>query len=339
MFIKSQGWIVSIATLNSHPLSVLVSIYLYKDEPYVELSNFICVHSRLLFSDKIKPCISHRDLNSRNILVKQDLSCCLCDLGFAMKTSGSKYYHNGEEQHAETKSINEVGTRRYMAPEVLEGAVNLRDCETSLKQIDVYSLGLVLWELATRCTDFYQIQELPQYKLPFQAEIGLHPTLEQMQALVCRRKARPLFPAQWRDTAAGRLVRDTVEDCWDQDAEARLTALCVEERLSELPPLRDRHCRGVFAGSPTAPSVNNNHLPFLQNHVEHEINVTSGGQSHAPPGKDMYDVSEGTVETLLTMSPTEHPQELNCKFIFALHYPNSFVSKNLWLLLWAQFLQ
>lgn len=91
-----------------------------------------------------------------------------------MKISGSKYYYNGEEQHAETKSINEVGTRRYMAPEVLEGAVNLRDCETSLKQIDVYALGLVLWELATRCSDFYQMPgvEIPPYKLPFQAEIG-----------------------------------------------------------------------------------------------------------------------------------------------------------------------
>lgn len=43
-----------------------------------------------------------------------------------------------------------------MAPEVLEGAVNLRDCESSLKQIDVYALGLLLWELATRCTDLFQ---------------------------------------------------------------------------------------------------------------------------------------------------------------------------------------
>lgn len=43
-----------------------------------------------------------------------------------------------------------------MAPEVLEGAVNLRDCESSLKQIDVYALGLIIWELATRCTDLFQ---------------------------------------------------------------------------------------------------------------------------------------------------------------------------------------
>lgn len=50
----------------------------------------------------------------------------------------------------------QVGTPRYMAPEVLDGAVNLRDCESSLKQIDVYALGLVLWEIASRCSDLYQ---------------------------------------------------------------------------------------------------------------------------------------------------------------------------------------
>lgn len=65
-----------------------------------------------------------------------------------------------------------MGTLRYMAPEVLEGAVNLRDCETSLKQIDIYALGLVLWEVAYRCHDLYQGTPTPTYALPFEAEIG-----------------------------------------------------------------------------------------------------------------------------------------------------------------------
>ena len=52
----------------------------------------------------------------------------------------------------------QVGTIRYMAPEVLDGAVNLWDSEASLKQIDVYSLGLVFWEVAMRCTDLFQGQ-------------------------------------------------------------------------------------------------------------------------------------------------------------------------------------
>lgn len=59
-----------------------------------------------------------------------------------------------------------------MAPEVLEGAVNLRDCEAALKQIDIYALGLVLWECAARCHDLYQGLQTPTYMLPFQEEIG-----------------------------------------------------------------------------------------------------------------------------------------------------------------------
>lgn len=102
-----------------------------------------------------------------------------------------------------------------MAPEVLEGAVNLRDCESALKQVDVYSLGLVLWELGTRCTDMQAAEPQP-YAPPFYKEAGENPTLEQMQTLVSRRKARPLWPSSWKDTAAARLLCETAEDCWDQ---------------------------------------------------------------------------------------------------------------------------
>lgn len=193
------------------------------------------LHTDIRKGDKFKPCIAHRDINSRNILIKADGTCCICDLGLAVQISGSKYYSNGEEQHAELKSINDVGTLRYMAPEVLEGAVNLRDCESSLKQIDVYAMGLVLWELVTRCSDIYiPGSEVPQYKQPYENEIGLHPTFEQMQVLVSRNKARPLLESNLVDRPGVRLIKETMEDCWDADAEARLTALCIEERLSEL---------------------------------------------------------------------------------------------------------
>lgn len=33
---------------------------------------------------------------------------------------------------------------------------------------------------------------------------------------------------------AQRSLKETIEDCWDQDSEARLTAQCAEERLVEL---------------------------------------------------------------------------------------------------------
>lgn len=43
----------------------------------------------------------------------------------------------------------QVGTRRYMAPEVLEGAINFQ--RDAFLRIDMYAMGLVLWELVSRC--------------------------------------------------------------------------------------------------------------------------------------------------------------------------------------------
>lgn len=41
------------------------------------------------------------------------------------------------------------GTRRYMSPEVLDETLDTRSFE-AYKQSDMYSLALVLWELALR---------------------------------------------------------------------------------------------------------------------------------------------------------------------------------------------
>lgn len=76
------------------------------------------LHTEMKRGDLKKACVCHRDLNSRNILVKADLTCCVADFGFALKTLGPRYEWRGEIAVAETKSINEVGTLRYLAPEV-----------------------------------------------------------------------------------------------------------------------------------------------------------------------------------------------------------------------------
>lgn len=38
-----------------------------------------------------------------------------------------------------------------------------------------------------------------------------------------------------------RSLKETIEDCWDQDAEARLTAQCAEERMAELMMIWERN--------------------------------------------------------------------------------------------------
>jgi len=53
----------------------------------------------------------------------------------------------------------QVGTLRYLAPEVLEGALNLRDPEIALKNVDVYAMALVLWEVLSRCSDIHLLAD------------------------------------------------------------------------------------------------------------------------------------------------------------------------------------
>ena len=43
------------------------------------------LHSEINSNNGKKPAIAHRDVKSRNILVKTDLTCCICDLGLCIK--------------------------------------------------------------------------------------------------------------------------------------------------------------------------------------------------------------------------------------------------------------
>ncbi|KAI1289772.1 Bone morphogenetic protein receptor type-2 [Halotydeus destructor] len=220
------------------------------------------LHGEVRKGDKMKPCIVHRDLSSRNILVKDDRTVAICDYGFALKFSESRVVVNGVEQAANNRSLTEVGTLRYLAPEVLEGAVNLHDCEAALKQIDVYAMSLIMWEMASRCSELYQGMPVPTYKQPYEADLGSQPTYEQMQIAVTRQKSRPLFPDLWKDTnPAIRSLKETMTECWDHDGEARLTALCVEERLYELPILWERHRSALLCGHGSLPVPSANHAP------------------------------------------------------------------------------
>jgi TGF-beta receptor type-1 len=90
-----------------------------------------------------KPAISHRDLKSKNILVKVNGTCCIGDLGLAVR-------YNTASNEVDIPLNNRVGTKRYMSPEALDETMNLNHFD-SFKRADVYAMGLVFWELARRC--------------------------------------------------------------------------------------------------------------------------------------------------------------------------------------------
>ena len=92
--------------------------------------------------------VAHCNLTSRNILVKDNLSCVIGDFRCAVfKLRNETSRPEGvEEEGKETTARCAV---RYMAPEVLSQQPGGLSFET-LKQVDVYSLGLVLWEICQR---------------------------------------------------------------------------------------------------------------------------------------------------------------------------------------------
>ena len=89
-----------------------------------------------------KLAIAHRDIKTKNILVKANGSCCIGDLGLAVT-------HAQENNRLDLGRNNKVGTKRYMAPELLNETLN-PDFFDSFKCVDVYAFGLVLWEVCRR---------------------------------------------------------------------------------------------------------------------------------------------------------------------------------------------
>ncbi|XP_032920682.1 TGF-beta receptor type-2-like [Catharus ustulatus] len=179
------------------------------------------LHSDYTACGRPKIPIAHRDIKSTNVLVKNEQECVLCDFGIAIRLDPALTVDD-------FANSGQVGTARYMAPEVLESRVNLEDLE-SFKQMDVYSMALVLWEMASRCE---VVGEVKNYELPFGSKVQEQPCVDTMRDIVLHGRGRPEIPSSWLVHQGMRFLCDTITECWDHDPEARLTAHCVAERFN-----------------------------------------------------------------------------------------------------------
>eukprot|EP01099_Mayorella_cantabrigiensis_P007206 TRINITY_DN627_c1_g1_i1.p1 TRINITY_DN627_c1_g1~~TRINITY_DN627_c1_g1_i1.p1 ORF type:complete len:443 (-),score=63.24 TRINITY_DN627_c1_g1_i1:404-1732(-) len=140
--------------------------------------------------------IIHRDLKSANILVSSlsiDVAVCVKVADFGISTA-----HVNDREHTRYQ-----GTFSYMAPEVFSGSYT--------PKVDVYSFGMILWEMLTLEKPWSEI------KHPYQIE---EQTVQ---------GNRPKIP---RDINL--LISQLVEDSWDQDPNMRPSFDAILKRIKDI---------------------------------------------------------------------------------------------------------
>jgi serine/threonine protein kinase len=143
-------------------------------------------------------CIIHRDIKPDNIGFSSDGSVKIFDFGLCVCVK--KFT---KETAAYTMSGN-TGTLRYMAPEVaLEQAYN--------EKVDIYSLGILLWQVAADAVPYHGI------------------TRREFMKFVVRQEARPVLSFSWSLE-----LRSLFERMWDADATSRPTSLQVLDTVRRL---------------------------------------------------------------------------------------------------------
>ncbi|CAF2780279.1 unnamed protein product [Rotaria sp. Silwood2] len=180
-----------------------------------------------LTSNRIrKPIIIHRDMKTSNILIKSKptLSLCLSDFGLA-KILPPILTPN---------DFIQIGTYRYMAPELLELAIS--HTSDALCKVDMYAIGLVMWEIVTQCQDYpcsigYQ---LPYAEYINTNEMNENKILDTLHRIVVNERKRPIIHRTTNMNSKISDVLTIIEDCWKHEPESRINARPALYRLRHL---------------------------------------------------------------------------------------------------------
>ncbi|XP_013392464.1 bone morphogenetic protein receptor type-1B [Lingula anatina] len=200
-------------TINAHSMLVLA---------HSAANGLAHLHTEI-YGTRGKPAIAHRDIKSKNILVKKNGTCCIADLGLAVRSIS-------ETNEVDIAPNTRQGTKRYMAPEVLDETIQKNHFD-AFKQADMYSFGLVLWEIARRCVSGGIVEE---YQIPYQDLIPSDPSFEDVRKLVCVDRQRPAIPNRWTSDEYLRTMAKIMQECWNHHPAARLTSLRVKKTLYKM---------------------------------------------------------------------------------------------------------
>lgn len=170
-----------------------------------------------------KPAIAHRDLKSKNILIRMNGTCVIADFGLAVK-------YNKNSDNLNIGSNPRVGTRRYMAPEILDEIINMKVFE-SFTRADIYAFGLILWEICYR-TLSNGIEE--EFKIAYHDVVSSDPSFEEMRQVVCVNNYRPLIPKSWYLDPLFIGMSQIMSECWHKNPAVRLTAFRIKKSILKL---------------------------------------------------------------------------------------------------------
>lgn len=207
--------------LNMHSLDVHQMCLL----AYSSICGLAHLHTEIFgFNGKQgKPAIAHRDMKTKNILVKRNGQCCISDLGLAV-------LHSTESNKLDISMNRRVGTKRYMAPELLDESMSHSTFD-AFKQVDIYAFGLVLWEITNRtaCNGIAQ-----DYSCPYRDKLQPDPLFDDVRRVVCEEKCRPDLHKMWYDDEFMIVMAKLMRESWHESPAARLTALRIKKTLGKL---------------------------------------------------------------------------------------------------------
>ncbi|EGG16486.1 SH2 domain-containing protein [Cavenderia fasciculata] len=138
----------------------------------------------VLWLHSSNPVFIHRDLKTSNLLVDSNLTLKVCDFGLSQIKQRGENLKDGQD--------GAKGTPLWMAPEVLQGKL-------FNEKADVYSFGLVLWQIYTRKELFPEFDNF--YKFV---------------TAICEKQVRPPIPD---DCPAA--LKELIKNCWDPAPEVR----------------------------------------------------------------------------------------------------------------------
>eukprot|EP01120_Amphizonella_sp_Union-15-10_P007506 TRINITY_DN2538_c0_g1_i1.p1 TRINITY_DN2538_c0_g1~~TRINITY_DN2538_c0_g1_i1.p1 ORF type:complete len:499 (-),score=110.21 TRINITY_DN2538_c0_g1_i1:204-1700(-) len=142
------------------------------------------------------PVFIHRDLKCSNLLVDESFRVKVCDFGLSqIKQQGEKL-----------KDIDTAkGTPLWMAPEVMMFKPFTEKC-------DVYSFGIVLWEILTKQEPFPH-----------------HNNFQKFKKAVCYKEERPIIPSSCLPS-----LKNLIETCWTATPEDRPKFSTIIASLDEI---------------------------------------------------------------------------------------------------------